>query len=248
MQAGFDAGSREITSMHTRTPIRRGVAAEKSCSVRMKKRDPGLASVFSFLLPGLGQIYTGKMGWGIFHFLAHVGLLIVSLALSYPLIFADGSIRQRLTAWLSTPSNLGIAFGLLFLLIGNWIWSFLTAAQNEDEDSDSKDITSLIETARSEYYAEAAPTGTPSAAYEKTAAYETLVQEQPVESKSFAITLAEIMDLKGVGIEDLSEITGIPETEITKYLKGSKPDDATVKILARGLNVSPRFLTGESTR
>lgn len=82
----------------------------------------------------------------------------------------------------------------------------------------------------------------------KTAAYETLVQEQPVESKSFAITLAEIMDLKGVGIEDLSEITGIPETEITKYLKGSKPDDATVKILARGLNVSPRFLTGESTR
>ena len=102
----------------------------------------------------------------------------------------------------------------------------MTAAQNEDEDSDSNDITALIETARSEYYAEAAPTGTPSAAYEKTAAYETLVQEQPVESKSFAITLAEIMDLKGVGIEDLSEITGIPETEITKYLKGSKPDDA----------------------
>ncbi|MDD2432014.1 MAG: helix-turn-helix transcriptional regulator [Firmicutes bacterium] len=217
----------------------------------MKNRDPGLASVFSFVVPGLGQIYIGKMGWGIFHFLAHIGLGIVGLTIVYPLISSEGSFVQRLVAWLGSPSNMGIAFGILFLSIGNWIWSFLTAAQKESEESESKDIAGLVEAARRDYLSEASQSANESAsALEKTTSYETLVKEEtkPELNSSFAATLAELMDLKGMGVKDLAEITGISELEIAGYLKGSNPDDATINILARGLNISPRFLTGHSAR
>lgn len=29
-------------------------------------KNPGLAAVLSFILPGLGQFYNGQWGWGIF--------------------------------------------------------------------------------------------------------------------------------------------------------------------------------------
>ncbi len=32
----------------------------------MRAKNPGLAAVLSFILPGLGQIYNGQVGWAIF--------------------------------------------------------------------------------------------------------------------------------------------------------------------------------------
>ena len=38
------------------------------------KKDPTLAAIFSFLCPGLGQVYIGKVGRGIvFFFLSFLG-------------------------------------------------------------------------------------------------------------------------------------------------------------------------------
>ena len=39
-------------------------------------RNPGVAAVLSFLLPGLGQIYNGQLWWAIFWFLITPGLWI----------------------------------------------------------------------------------------------------------------------------------------------------------------------------
>jgi TM2 domain-containing membrane protein YozV len=39
-------------------------------------RNPGIAGVLSFLLPGLGQIYNGQLWWAIFWFLITPGLWI----------------------------------------------------------------------------------------------------------------------------------------------------------------------------
>ena len=41
-------------------------------------RDPGTAAVLSFLIPGLGQIYNGKILRAIFWFIAAPGLWIGS--------------------------------------------------------------------------------------------------------------------------------------------------------------------------
>ena len=40
------------------------------------QESPGLAAVFSFILPGAGQIYAGRWGWGIIWLLITPGFWI----------------------------------------------------------------------------------------------------------------------------------------------------------------------------
>lgn len=209
----------------------------------MRNRDPGLASIFSFLVPGLGQIYMGKMGWGIFHFFFQLGLLLIGLTVVFPLISTENGLpfADRLISWLETPLNMGLAFGILFLSLANWIWSFMSAAPKESYREESQfeakddDIAELVKTARLDFLRDASKTV-------ETEAAPTL------EEATFAQTLSEIMELKDIRIEDLAEITGLSIQEIARYLKGAQPDGATVNIIARGLNVSPRVLLSEVTR
>ena len=42
------------------------------------KRDGGIATILSFLLPGMGQLYTGHFLWAIFWFIFTPGLWIGS--------------------------------------------------------------------------------------------------------------------------------------------------------------------------
>jgi TM2 domain-containing membrane protein YozV len=42
------------------------------------KRDGGIATILSFLLPGMGQLYTGHLLWAIFWFIFTPGLWIGS--------------------------------------------------------------------------------------------------------------------------------------------------------------------------
>jgi TM2 domain-containing membrane protein YozV len=44
----------------------------------MTRREPATALVLSFLLPGVGQLYTGRIGWAIFWFVFTPGLWIGS--------------------------------------------------------------------------------------------------------------------------------------------------------------------------
>jgi TM2 domain-containing membrane protein YozV len=44
----------------------------------MRKRNPGLAAVLSFLIPGLGQFYNGKFLRGLFWLIVTPGLWIGS--------------------------------------------------------------------------------------------------------------------------------------------------------------------------
>ncbi len=209
----------------------------------MRNRDPGLASVFSFIIPGLGQIYMGKMGWGIFHFFFQLGLFLIGLAVAFPLISIESGLAfaDRLVIWLETPLNMGLAFGVLFLALANWIWSLMSAAPKEYDREESQletnedNIAELVKTARMDFLRDA------SKAIETEAA-------PTLEEVVFAQTLSEIMDLKDMNIEDLAEITGLSIQEIARYLKGAQPDDATINIIARGLNVSPRVLLSEIIR
>ena len=41
-------------------------------------KDPGLAAVLSLVLPGVGQIYAGRVWWGVFWFLITPGFWIGS--------------------------------------------------------------------------------------------------------------------------------------------------------------------------
>lgn len=52
----------------------------------MMYKNPGIAAVLSFLIPGLGQIYNGKFGKGLMHLI--IVPFVISLALSgIPLLF-----------------------------------------------------------------------------------------------------------------------------------------------------------------
>ena len=44
--------------------------------VRSKMRDPGIAAVLSFFIPGIGQIYNGKILRGIFWLIVTPGMWI----------------------------------------------------------------------------------------------------------------------------------------------------------------------------
>ena len=48
------------------------VPNQQSAEYELRKKSPGLAAFISFLLPGAGQIYGGKIGRGIVWFLAGV--------------------------------------------------------------------------------------------------------------------------------------------------------------------------------
>lgn len=216
----------------------------------MKNRDPGLATVFSFLLPGLGQVYLGRIGWGIFHFFFHVGLVFIGLAVAFPLISQESGLlfADRLVLWLETPLNMGLAFGVLFLGLANWLWSFMSTSTKELEVEDVEDdIAELVKAARIDFYNDTQKTAILQAAptteeFSSTTKLETLLPSK------FAQTLAEIMELKDMEIVDLSEITGLTTHEISRYLKGAQPDEATINIIARGLNISPRVLLHETLR
>ena len=44
----------------------------------MSRKEPATALVLSFLIPGVGQLYTGHVGWAIFWFIFTPGLWIGS--------------------------------------------------------------------------------------------------------------------------------------------------------------------------
>jgi TM2 domain-containing membrane protein YozV len=44
----------------------------------MSRREPATALVLSFLIPGVGQLYAGRIGWAIFWFVFTPGLWIGS--------------------------------------------------------------------------------------------------------------------------------------------------------------------------
>jgi TM2 domain-containing membrane protein YozV len=43
---------------------------------RVRRSDPGIAAVLSFLVPGIGQIYAGRWLWGIFWLIITPGLWV----------------------------------------------------------------------------------------------------------------------------------------------------------------------------
>ncbi len=43
-----------------------------------RDKDAGLAAVFSLMVPGVGQFYAGRWGWGIFWLIATPGFWIGS--------------------------------------------------------------------------------------------------------------------------------------------------------------------------
>ena len=205
----------------------------------MKNRDPGLASVFSFLIPGLGQIYNGQMGWGIFHFFLQVALAIIGVTLAFPLISSEngGTFASRLLIWLENPLNMGLFFGVLFLMLANWIWSFTSTATKEtstslddfDTSGGVNDIAELVKTARMDFLNNV----------EEPKIQVAATKEAP---SSFSIALYEVLELKGMSPHELADITGLSLQEISRYLQGAQPDEPTINIIARGLNVSPRVL------
>lgn len=48
------------------------ISDQKSAEYELRKKSPGLAAFISFLLPGAGQMYGGKVGKGIIWLLAGV--------------------------------------------------------------------------------------------------------------------------------------------------------------------------------
>jgi TM2 domain-containing membrane protein YozV len=59
----------EFESAQIREASRSMDPAQKAIFYEQKQKNPGLAAVASFLIPGLGQIWLGKIGTGILIFL-----------------------------------------------------------------------------------------------------------------------------------------------------------------------------------
>lgn len=78
------------------------------------KKDPALACLFSFLLPGTGQFYNGEVGKGAI-------MLGVSLAGATLMLYSLGD-----DLWNDDRSDDNAAFGAV-LLLGAWAWSVIDA-------------------------------------------------------------------------------------------------------------------------
>jgi TM2 domain-containing membrane protein YozV len=64
-----------------------------------RKKDPAVATLLSFLLPGIGQLYNGQVGKG-------VGFILLSMFVNFPLMFV------------------GIGF---FTMLATWVWGMIDA-------------------------------------------------------------------------------------------------------------------------
>lgn len=74
-------------SVLVEAPVRRTITADVS------RKDPALATVFSFLVPGIGEFYAGAPGTGTFHLvtdLAATGVAVYGISCSADLACTDG--------------------------------------------------------------------------------------------------------------------------------------------------------------
>lgn len=58
-----------------------------------RRKDPGVATLLSFFLPGAGQIYNGQVGKGL-------AFLLVSLFVNFPLMFVGVGFLTGLITWI----------------------------------------------------------------------------------------------------------------------------------------------------
>jgi TM2 domain-containing membrane protein YozV len=87
MAIGSDKGSMRVggpgqlgggTASHCRLNFSRTVFVKSHMEYAREMRNPGVAAVLSFFIPGVGQIYNGKILRGIFWLIVTPGLWITS--------------------------------------------------------------------------------------------------------------------------------------------------------------------------
>ncbi|MBA7522397.1 hypothetical protein ES705_14516 [subsurface metagenome] len=88
--------------------------------------DPVIASAFSFLVPGLGQVISGEVNRGIGFFAGHITSVVI---FSYSVI----SYANKPTKILLSGEEGKVADGRIVvsggIVIGIWIWSIIDACQ-----------------------------------------------------------------------------------------------------------------------
>ena len=119
-ECGKDISSKAVSCPGCGTPI-----SPRSSSQPFKS--PGTAAVLSFLIPGLGQIYNGQIGVGIF-----AGALTILMYLAC-LMFLSFEI----------PNYGGIIFGILG--IGMHIFCIYDAYKNATKMNESSSAAPVVE-------------------------------------------------------------------------------------------------------
>lgn len=97
----------------------------KSCS-NYPLKDAGVALILSVIIPGLGQIYCGKVGRGI-------SILVASIILAPIIYFFTCAV------FVATESGIAAVIGLLataLISLAIWIWNILDAHDVAKEYND----------------------------------------------------------------------------------------------------------------
>jgi TM2 domain-containing membrane protein YozV len=88
------------------------------------KQNPGVASVLSFLLPGLGQVYALETGKGIGVF---VLWMLIHAVNYYVTIREWGDKQLAIRLGISGTSNYGVTIIFVVLALALWVWSIYDA-------------------------------------------------------------------------------------------------------------------------
>lgn len=257
---------------------------------RYPTRDPGISAVLSFLLPGLGQVYNGRISRGVVHWLVHLAGVAALLWLAWRWLTAPmgvasaaavgpageasgaggavvgsattASAAVRLDLW----AGLAVAAAILLL---NWGLSVseafrharrslarvaessagagwqpwggeegAAAAEASPGAGQSGDIWRPAPRGGSASGAAASLAsrgegGTPASARPGGAA--------PAPGP-FARNLARIMEMENLDVAQVARLSGLDPNQVLGYLRGEEPDDAALRRLAFGLNVSEDLL------
>lgn len=220
---------------------------------KMPPRDPGLAGVLSFLLPGLGQIYVGRVARGFIHFGVHVLSLAAFLGtlLGFSPVAAPGAETSLGNALVNSVSIGALA---LLVAISNWVFSvtgamsraFFASALDRAFEPDGSEANMRVPTSSTE----TGPTRVvPIVGESETAAASDAVSPRQKEStpaapalSSFSRALYELLEFRNMREEDLIRLSGLEAKEIRSLLDGAPPDSRQLEKLADALDVSVELL------
>ncbi len=216
---------------------------------KMPPRDPGVAGVLSFLLPGLGQIYVGQVARGFVHFVIHLASLAVFLGtiLGFLPVAAPGAETSVTNALVNS-----VSIAALFVLVAviNWAVSvtgamaraFFSVALGQAFQANAPEATIRIPGVATQPAGGIGGTGeTETAAAAEASATRRQPPPEPTLS-SFSRALYELLEFRNMREEDLIRLSGLEAKEVRGLLDGAAPDDRELGKLADALDVSVELL------
>jgi hypothetical protein len=135
----YQDGDKEVFDQNSRNDYRQpnnsgqynssGQYNRQNVQANFNRKSPGLAFLFSFLYPGIGQYYNGQIGKGVTMTVIGTAGLIGGLAFASAAVTEEtvGSGRYSVTVPTTDDDMMLLASAAYVVYFGTWLWSVIDA-------------------------------------------------------------------------------------------------------------------------